>query len=198
MSEEDVLREKTATLTRMLNLQGTIGMFGHVSIRVPGTDKCFISPGASTEKTTVRAGADLCLQYRRHHHRPSRRPDPAGMAHPHPNSSRPARRHVRRASARAARARARHRRQADRAGVPARLVSLHRRADLEQSAACGQRRARPPTCRARSAITAWRRCAATAASWSARPRRRRSSPARSWKRTRKSSCRLKSWAAPFR
>ena len=54
MSEENVLREKTATLTRMLNLQGTIGMFGHVSIRVPGTDKCFISPGASTEKTTVR------------------------------------------------------------------------------------------------------------------------------------------------
>jgi ribulose-5-phosphate 4-epimerase/fuculose-1-phosphate aldolase len=38
----------------MLNLQGTIGMFGHVSIRVPGTDKCFISPGASTEKSTVR------------------------------------------------------------------------------------------------------------------------------------------------
>jgi ribulose-5-phosphate 4-epimerase/fuculose-1-phosphate aldolase len=54
MSEEDILRAKTATMTRMLNLQGTIGMFGHVSIRVPGTDKCFISPGASTDKTTVR------------------------------------------------------------------------------------------------------------------------------------------------
>jgi ribulose-5-phosphate 4-epimerase/fuculose-1-phosphate aldolase len=55
MSEEALLREKAATLTRMLNLQGTIGMFGHVSVRVPGTDRCFISPGASTEKTTVRA-----------------------------------------------------------------------------------------------------------------------------------------------
>src|SRR5580704_7870875 len=54
MSEEEILRAKTATLTRMLNLQGTIGMFGHVSIRMPGTDKCFISPGASTDKTTVR------------------------------------------------------------------------------------------------------------------------------------------------
>ena len=54
MNEEESLREKTATLTRMLGLQGTIGMFGHVSIRVPGTDKCFISPGASTEKATVR------------------------------------------------------------------------------------------------------------------------------------------------
>lgn len=54
MSDERILREKTATLTRMLNMQGTIGMFGHVSIRVPGTEICFISPGASTEKTTVR------------------------------------------------------------------------------------------------------------------------------------------------
>ena len=54
MTDEATLRAKTATLTRMLNLQGTIGMFGHVSIRVPGTDKCFISPGASTEKSTVR------------------------------------------------------------------------------------------------------------------------------------------------
>ena len=55
MNDEALLREKTATLTRMLNMQGTIGMFGHVSVRVPGTDKCFISPGASTEKTIVRA-----------------------------------------------------------------------------------------------------------------------------------------------
>jgi ribulose-5-phosphate 4-epimerase/fuculose-1-phosphate aldolase len=54
MTDEATLRAKTATLTRMLGLQGTIGMFGHVSIRVPGTDKCFISPGASTEKSTVR------------------------------------------------------------------------------------------------------------------------------------------------
>ena len=35
MSEDAVLREKAATLTRMLNWQGTIGMFGHVSVRVP-------------------------------------------------------------------------------------------------------------------------------------------------------------------
>ena len=54
MSDDALLREKTATLTRILGLQGTIDMFGHVSIRVPGTDRVFISPGASTEKTTVR------------------------------------------------------------------------------------------------------------------------------------------------
>ena len=53
MSDEASLRDKTAILTRILNMQGTIGMFGHVSVRVPGTDKCFISPGASTEKATV-------------------------------------------------------------------------------------------------------------------------------------------------
>ena len=54
MNDEALLREEAATLTRMLNFQGTIGMFGHVSVRVPGTDKCFISPGASTDKTVVR------------------------------------------------------------------------------------------------------------------------------------------------
>lgn len=55
MSDEALLRDKAATLTRMLNLQGTIGMFGHISVRVPGTDRCFISPGASTDKTVTRA-----------------------------------------------------------------------------------------------------------------------------------------------
>jgi ribulose-5-phosphate 4-epimerase/fuculose-1-phosphate aldolase len=54
MDMEHELRIKTAALTRMLNQQGVIGMFGHVSIRIPGTEKCFISPGASTEKSTVR------------------------------------------------------------------------------------------------------------------------------------------------
>lgn len=54
MSIELDLRVKTASLIRMLNLQGVIGMFGHVSIRIPDTDLCFISPGASTEKSTVR------------------------------------------------------------------------------------------------------------------------------------------------
>ena len=197
MSEEDVLRAKTATLTRMLNLQGTIGMFGHVSIRVPGTDTCFISPGASTEKTTVRPEQIFDLQYRRHHHRASRRPHSAGMAHSYANPSRPARCHVRLPSARAACARARHRRQALEAGVSARLFSLHRRADLGQSAACGVGQpGRRPFARARQ----------SSRGADARPRqrrrrrharRRRFSPARSWKRTRKSSCRPRSWAAPF-
>jgi hypothetical protein len=36
MSDKALLREKTATMARILNLQGTIGMFGHISIRAPG------------------------------------------------------------------------------------------------------------------------------------------------------------------
>ena len=87
MDDEALLREKAATLTRMLNLQGTIGMFGHVSVRVPGTDKCFISPGASTDKTVVRrlgfpaifAAGPLLLRKRTfapHRHRSKKCQDP--------------------------------------------------------------------------------------------------------------------------
>jgi ribulose-5-phosphate 4-epimerase/fuculose-1-phosphate aldolase len=39
----------------MVASQGYIGAFGHVSVRVPGTDIVLISPGAGTEKTTLRA-----------------------------------------------------------------------------------------------------------------------------------------------
>ena len=53
MDDETTLRHKTATLTRMLNHQGTIGMFGHVSVRVPGTDRILLSPGGGTDKSTV-------------------------------------------------------------------------------------------------------------------------------------------------
>jgi ribulose-5-phosphate 4-epimerase/fuculose-1-phosphate aldolase len=48
-------RARTATLTRMLGMQGVIGMFGHVSIRVPGTDTVLLSPGAGSDKTRVTA-----------------------------------------------------------------------------------------------------------------------------------------------
>jgi ribulose-5-phosphate 4-epimerase/fuculose-1-phosphate aldolase len=53
MADEADLRRKTAIITRMLNLQGSIGMFGHVSVRVPGTNRILISPGGGIEKSTV-------------------------------------------------------------------------------------------------------------------------------------------------
>ena len=99
MSDEALLREKTATLARMLDMQGTIGMFGHVSIRVPGTNRCFISPGASTEKTTVRPkdifvfdidgtiiehpGGLIPLEWRIHTQIHRDRPDAMCIAHLH-------------------------------------------------------------------------------------------------------------------
>ena len=99
MGDEALLREKTATLSRMLGHQGTIGMFGHVSIRVPGTNRVFISPGASTEKTTVRPkdifvfdvdgtivehpGGLIPLEWRIHTQIHRDRPDAMCIAHLH-------------------------------------------------------------------------------------------------------------------
>ena len=99
MSDEALLREKTATMARMLNLQGTIGMFGHVSIRVPDTNRCFISPGASTDKATVRPenifafdidgtivehpGGLIPLEWRIHTQIHRDRPDAMCIAHLH-------------------------------------------------------------------------------------------------------------------
>ena len=56
MNDEALLREKTATLTRMLNLQGTIGMFGHVSVRVPApTDASSARAPAPTRPSCARS-----------------------------------------------------------------------------------------------------------------------------------------------
>ncbi len=52
--EEMALRRKLAIMCRILGQQGSIGLFGHVSIRVPGTDIVLITPGAGIEKTTCR------------------------------------------------------------------------------------------------------------------------------------------------
>ena len=158
-----LLREKTATLARMLNMQGTIGMFGHVSIRVPGTDRCFISPGASTDKATVRLeqifvynidgtiiehpGGLIPLAWRIHTQIHRDRPDAMCIAHLHAPHAR--------ALGIAGKERG--------SGLPARLVPAQRRADLGQPAPRGQRRAgRRPLARARRAATRCR-CAATAA-----------------------------------
>ncbi|HTP90475.1 MAG TPA: class II aldolase/adducin family protein [Xanthobacteraceae bacterium] len=104
MEDEAALRAKTATLARMLNLQGTIGMFGHVSIRVPGTTRMLISPGASTEKATVRPeqififdldgtiiehpGGLIPLEWRIHTRIHRDRPDAMCIAHLHAPAAR--------------------------------------------------------------------------------------------------------------
>jgi ribulose-5-phosphate 4-epimerase/fuculose-1-phosphate aldolase len=48
------LRRKLAIMCRIVGMQGGIGLYGHISIRVPNSDIVLITPGAGTEKTGVR------------------------------------------------------------------------------------------------------------------------------------------------
>src|SRR5262249_58563780 len=96
MDDETASRRKTATLTRMLNLQGTIGMFGHVSVRVPGTDRVLLSPGGGIDKATVQPDDIFVFDLDGNvlHHPGGLIPLEWRIHHPH--SPRPARVHVHR------------------------------------------------------------------------------------------------------
>ncbi len=48
-------RQKLAVLCRIAASLGYIGEFGHISMRVPGTEIVLVTPGAGSEKTIVRA-----------------------------------------------------------------------------------------------------------------------------------------------
>lgn len=48
-------RRKLAILCRIVSTLGYIGAFGHVSLRVPDSDIVLVTPGAGSEKSTVRA-----------------------------------------------------------------------------------------------------------------------------------------------
>src|ERR1700678_95801 len=52
--QEWELRRKLAILCRIIGLQGSIGLYGHVSIRMPDTDIVLLTPGAGSRKTRVR------------------------------------------------------------------------------------------------------------------------------------------------
>jgi ribulose-5-phosphate 4-epimerase/fuculose-1-phosphate aldolase len=85
MNDEAALRRKTAILTRMLNLQGSIGMFGHVSVRVPGTNRVLLSPGASTDDGNIvhHPGGLIPLEWRIHTRIHRDRPECMCIAHLH-------------------------------------------------------------------------------------------------------------------
>ena len=53
-ADEWALRRKLAIFCRILGMQGSIGLFGHISLRIPGSDVVLITPGAGSEKTAVR------------------------------------------------------------------------------------------------------------------------------------------------
>jgi len=51
---EAELRRKLAILCRIVGMQDSIGVFGHISLRVPDTDIVLLTPGAGNRKTRVR------------------------------------------------------------------------------------------------------------------------------------------------
>ncbi|HEY3920141.1 MAG TPA: hypothetical protein VGL83_20290 [Stellaceae bacterium] len=52
--DEMALRRKLAIMCRVLGMQNSIGLYGHVSVRVPDTDIVLMTPGAGSRKTRVR------------------------------------------------------------------------------------------------------------------------------------------------
>jgi ribulose-5-phosphate 4-epimerase/fuculose-1-phosphate aldolase len=58
MSTEAELRDQLATCTRILAMQGLIGLFGHVSIYQPETKTIFITPGSGSDKPRFQ-GSDM-------------------------------------------------------------------------------------------------------------------------------------------
>jgi len=101
-------RRKLAILCRVINTHGYIGTFGHISLRVPGTELVLITPGAGADKGTVRAdqifvydingallhhpGGDLMIsepaEWRIHTQIHRDRPEVLSVAHLHaPNST---------------------------------------------------------------------------------------------------------------
>jgi ribulose-5-phosphate 4-epimerase/fuculose-1-phosphate aldolase len=53
-ADEWAWRRKLAVMCRIVGFQGSIGLFGHISIRIPASDVVLITPGAGSEKTVVR------------------------------------------------------------------------------------------------------------------------------------------------
>jgi ribulose-5-phosphate 4-epimerase/fuculose-1-phosphate aldolase len=60
MSNESILRDRLATCTRILAMQGLLGLFGHVSVYQPESRRILISPGGGGDKANLQA-ADLAV-----------------------------------------------------------------------------------------------------------------------------------------
>lgn len=55
MTSETELREQLAACTRIFAMQGMIGVFGHVSVYLPGARRVLITPGMGSDKGSLRA-----------------------------------------------------------------------------------------------------------------------------------------------
>jgi 3-hydroxy-2-methylpyridine-4,5-dicarboxylate 4-decarboxylase len=60
MISEEELREQLATCTRIFAMQGMIGVFGHVSVYQPETQRVFITPGMGSDKGTLHGEQMVC------------------------------------------------------------------------------------------------------------------------------------------
>ncbi len=60
MTNENHLREQLATCTRIFAMQGMIGVFGHVSVYQPETQRVFITPGMGSDKAKLRPEQMIC------------------------------------------------------------------------------------------------------------------------------------------
>lgn len=61
MATESDLREQLATCTRILAMEGLLGMFGHISAYLPESGRVLICPGAGSDKANVQSGDLLVL-----------------------------------------------------------------------------------------------------------------------------------------
>ena len=124
-------RRKLAIMCRIVGLQKSIGLFGHISIRIPGTDVVPTPPGAGSEKTVVRTdqifvfAMDGKIDYHPGGDRPMRIPAEWRIQE---NTRGPAGDRLDRASPRACLDPARHRPEADPTGFRARRALQGRRA----------------------------------------------------------------------
>jgi L-ribulose-5-phosphate 4-epimerase len=60
MSDENTLREKLATCTRIFAMEGLIGLFGHVSAYDPQRRRVLMTPGMGRDKATLQ-GSDMLV-----------------------------------------------------------------------------------------------------------------------------------------
>ena len=54
MASEDVLREKLSACVRIMNMQGLMGLFGHVSTYEPEKGRIYFSPSRGADKSIVK------------------------------------------------------------------------------------------------------------------------------------------------
>ena len=63
---EDAAREQLATCTRIFTMYGLIGMFGHISVFLPDTQRVVICPGSGADKANARAADMLVIDLEGH------------------------------------------------------------------------------------------------------------------------------------